>query len=225
MERFHTVSGAEDTEFFPETSTEVPGAEHAVLPPTMEEPPPRQPQSRPPAIFGDRGQPKVTFTPIRLRSTKQQPPAENLEKAQQGEILGNLRALATHCLQQHLLASRHHTSQHYRTWRQPSGPLRGRSCTLACIAKISLDRSASDPLRRLRTGDPRELPATPVVEGEDFSDYERLRDHMLHTRGLQYHPHAYLEKLNTLRQGQYSASDLGVSVQELKKHYERAKIR
>ncbi|KAL8424741.1 hypothetical protein Efla_001330 [Eimeria flavescens] len=109
MEGFHTASGTEDAEFLPETSTEVPGAEHAVLPPTTEDPPPRQPQGRRPAILG--GQPTVTSTPIRLRSTKHQPPvrhpialtgnalpdcrhnpcvakAENLEKAQQAEIVG-----------------------------------------------------------------------------------------------------------------------------------------
>ncbi|KAL8440047.1 hypothetical protein Efla_004031 [Eimeria flavescens] len=39
-----------------------------------EDPPPRQPQGRQPAILGDRGQTKVTSTPIRLRSTKHQPP-------------------------------------------------------------------------------------------------------------------------------------------------------
>ncbi|KAL8438647.1 hypothetical protein Efla_007861 [Eimeria flavescens] len=88
-------------------------------------------------------------------------------------------------------------------------------------AKLFRETSTEVP----RAEHPRELPGTPVVEGEDFSDYERLRDHMLHTRGLQYHPRAYLENLNTLRQAQYSALDLGVSLQELKKHYERAKIR
>ncbi|KAL8440215.1 hypothetical protein Efla_000341 [Eimeria flavescens] len=62
MERFDTSSGTGGAEFLRETSTEVSGAEHAVVPPATEEPPPRQPQGR--------------------------PTAENPEKAQQGEIVG-----------------------------------------------------------------------------------------------------------------------------------------
>ncbi|KAL8439401.1 hypothetical protein Efla_007025 [Eimeria flavescens] len=61
-------------DFFPETSTEVPGAAHAVLPPTTEDPPARQPQGRPSATFGGRGQPQVTSKPTRLLSTKHQQP-------------------------------------------------------------------------------------------------------------------------------------------------------
>ncbi|KAL8426954.1 hypothetical protein Efla_004507 [Eimeria flavescens] len=88
MGRFHTSPGTDDAESFSETSTEVPGAEHAVLPPTTEDPPPGQRRGRPLAILGDRGQPAVTSTPIRLLSTKHQPPAENVEEAQQGGIVG-----------------------------------------------------------------------------------------------------------------------------------------
>ncbi|KAL8435927.1 hypothetical protein Efla_003587 [Eimeria flavescens] len=63
------------------------------------------------------------------------------------------------------------------------------------------------------------------VEGEKLLDYKRLRDHMLHTGELQHHPGTYLVQLHTLEQGQYSALDLGLSIQNLKKQSERAKSR
>ncbi|KAL8439792.1 hypothetical protein Efla_006706 [Eimeria flavescens] len=77
MQRFHTASGTEDAKVFPKTSTKVPGAEHVVLSPTTEDAPPRQPQGRPPALLGDRGQPSVASIPIRLSSTKHQPPVRH----------------------------------------------------------------------------------------------------------------------------------------------------
>ncbi|KAL8449968.1 hypothetical protein Emed_002709 [Eimeria media] len=85
------------------------------------------------------------------------------------------------------------------------------------VLRLHCDPSALDVLDTAMT----EL----ELDGLDTTDYDTLRDRMLFSREERYHPLTYLRQLLTLRQGERSASDLGIFLRKLRTHYERATVR